>query len=205
MILEQRDPPDLAQVHNQCFTFSLFAEIFFQDNYFLFKSVDDFYHLPHASWLSCTCVPIKRLGPTVRCVCFLESTFLFATEFMPHNLMVLFTYANRLARKWSVINKYYSVPNSRKKDKIKLVEKWSAKETFNLFTFLPLDYQIWFRKNPIDTFIVHSQIILHVFCPRIIPKYCKEMIAYKTKKAYLWSTLSLLIIVYCRFSRKIQF
>ena len=122
MIHEQRYPTDLAQVHNQCFTFSLFVKIFFQDNSFLFKSVDDFYHLPHASWLLCTCVPIKRLGPTVRCVCFLESTFLFATEFMPHNLIVLFTYANRLARKWSVINKYYSVPNSRKKDKIKLLK-----------------------------------------------------------------------------------
>ena len=37
-----------------------------------------------------------------------------------------------------------------------------------------------FGKNPTDTFTVHPQVVLHVFCPRIIPKYCKETIAYTT-------------------------
>ena len=76
---------------------------------------------------------------------------------------------------WYKVKPIYVV----KKDKIKLVKKWSAKETFNLFTFLPLDYQIWFWKNPTDTFTVHPQVVLHVFCPIIIPKYCKETSAVK--------------------------
>ena len=70
------------------------------------------------------------------------------------------------------------------KIKIKLVKKFSAKETFTLPTSLSLDQYAKsdFGKNFIHTFNKYCTSINkpHVFCLGIISKHCKETIAYTT-------------------------
>ena len=99
---------------------------------------------------------------------------------------IVVTLSMELIELWCEKNYWFKVKSSyiMTKIKIKLVKKFSAKETFTLPTSLPLDQcaKSGFGKNFIDTFKKYCMSINkpHVFCLGIIFKHCKETIAYTT-------------------------